>query len=74
MIIIINNRIVLLLYINYGSEFNHGKIDAYENRMGIAYNRRDWLKNELSKANIKEIEEVFYAEIQSDGSLFIQKF
>ncbi len=35
---------------------------------------RDWLKNELSRANIKEIEEVFYAEIQSDGSLFIQKF
>lgn len=35
---------------------------------------RDWLKNELSRAHIKEIEEVFYAEIQSDGSLFIQKF
>lgn len=35
---------------------------------------RDWLNNELSRANIKEIEEVFYAEIQSDGSLFIQKF
>ncbi len=35
---------------------------------------RDWLKNELSRAHIKEIDEVFYAEIQSDGSLFIQKF
>lgn len=35
---------------------------------------RDWLKNELNRANIKEIEEVFYAEIQTDGSLFIQKF
>ncbi len=35
---------------------------------------RDWLKNELSRVHIKEIEEVFYAEIQSDGSLFIQKF
>lgn len=35
---------------------------------------RDWLKNELSRAHIKEIEEVFYAEILSDGSLFIQKF
>lgn len=34
----------------------------------------DWLNNELKKANIKEIEEVFFAEIQSDGSLFIQKF
>ncbi|MBI6862301.1 DUF421 domain-containing protein [Lysinibacillus sphaericus] len=35
---------------------------------------RDWLENELSRANIKEVKEVFYAEIQSDGSLFIQKF
>lgn len=35
---------------------------------------RDWLNKELKKANIKDVEEVFYAEIQSDGSLFIQKF
>ena len=35
---------------------------------------RDWLNNELRKANIEDVEEVFYAEIQSDGSLFIQKF
>jgi len=34
----------------------------------------DWLNNELKKANIKDIEEVFFAEIQSNGSLFIQKF
>lgn len=35
---------------------------------------RDWLNKELSKANIKNVEEVFYAELQSDGSIFIQKF
>ncbi len=35
---------------------------------------RDWLNKELSKAKIKDVEEVFYAEIQSDGGLFIQKF
>ncbi|WP_107950643.1 DUF421 domain-containing protein [Lysinibacillus parviboronicapiens] len=34
---------------------------------------RDWLNKELRKANIKGVEEVFYAE-ESDGSLFIQKF
>lgn len=35
---------------------------------------RDWLNNELNRANIKNIEEVFYAEVQSNGSLFVQKF
>ncbi|MEO4051919.1 DUF421 domain-containing protein [Solibacillus sp. CAU 1738] len=35
---------------------------------------RDWLYNELKKANIDMVEDVFYAEIQSDGKLFIQKF
>ncbi|QDP99411.1 DUF421 domain-containing protein [Lysinibacillus fusiformis] len=35
---------------------------------------RDWLNKELSKVKIKDVEEVFYAEIQSDGGLFIQKF
>lgn len=35
---------------------------------------RNWLNKELSKANIENVEDVFYAEIQSDGSLFIQKF
>ncbi|MEK4628863.1 MAG: DUF421 domain-containing protein [Solibacillus sp.] len=34
----------------------------------------DWLISELHKEKIKRIEEVFYAEILSDGSLFIQKF
>lgn len=33
-----------------------------------------WLDDELKKANIQSIEEVFYAEIQPDGHLFIQKF
>ncbi len=35
---------------------------------------REWLDNELKKANIQSIEEVFYAEIQPNGKLFIQKF
>lgn len=35
---------------------------------------RNWLNKELSKANIENVEDVFYAEIQSNGSLFIQKF
>ncbi|MFJ5789632.1 DUF421 domain-containing protein [Lysinibacillus sp. NPDC093197] len=35
---------------------------------------REWLKSELKKAGINNIEEVFYAEIQSDEKLFIQKF
>ncbi|AFS77845.1 hypothetical protein DUF421 [Gottschalkia acidurici 9a] len=34
---------------------------------------RAWLNKELSKLNIKSINEVFYAEIQSDGSLYIQR-
>lgn len=32
-----------------------------------------WLEKELKKAGIKDIEEVFYAEVQEDGSLFISK-
>ncbi|MEY2373331.1 DUF421 domain-containing protein [Lysinibacillus capsici] len=35
---------------------------------------KGWLISELGKANIKNIKDVFYAEIQSDGSLFVQKF
>ncbi|MBM7571582.1 DUF421 domain-containing protein [Aquibacillus albus] len=31
----------------------------------------DWLKQELSKAGIDDILEVFYAEVQKDGSLYI---
>ncbi|MEB2298615.1 DUF421 domain-containing protein [Lysinibacillus xylanilyticus] len=34
---------------------------------------REWLDNELKKANVKTIEEVFYAEIQPNGNIFIQK-
>lgn len=34
---------------------------------------KDWLYSELKKANIKSIEEVFYAEIQTNGKLYIQK-
>ncbi|MFJ8513329.1 YetF domain-containing protein [Lysinibacillus xylanilyticus] len=35
---------------------------------------REWLENELKKVNIHSIEEVFYAEIQPNGKIFIQKF
>jgi len=35
---------------------------------------REWLKKELSKAAVENIEEVFYAEIQADGQLFVQKY
>jgi len=34
---------------------------------------REWLDNELKKANVKTIQEVLYAEIQPNGNLFIQK-
>ncbi|MEQ6353388.1 DUF421 domain-containing protein [Lysinibacillus sp. M3] len=34
---------------------------------------REWLDNELNKANVKTIQEVLYAEIQPDGNIFIQK-
>lgn len=34
---------------------------------------RKWLDNQLKNAGIKSVEEVFYAEIQTDGRLFIQK-
>lgn len=34
---------------------------------------KDWLLQELKKANIHAIEDVLYAELQSDGTLFIQK-
>ena len=33
----------------------------------------EWLNKELSRLNIKSIHEVFYAEIQSNGSLYVQK-
>ncbi|MCY9549149.1 YetF domain-containing protein [Lysinibacillus xylanilyticus] len=35
---------------------------------------REWLDNELKKVNIHSIEKVFYAEIQPNGKIFIQKF
>ena len=34
---------------------------------------RDWLDGQLKKANIQSYSEVFFAEIQSDGSLYISK-
>lgn len=34
---------------------------------------KDWLNEELEKAGIQSIEEVLYAEIQTNGQLFIQK-
>ena len=34
----------------------------------------EWLNKELSKVKIVDVKDVFYAELQSDGSLFIQKF
>lgn len=33
-----------------------------------------WVRDELQKKGIKSVEEVFYAEIQKDGSLFINKY
>ncbi len=33
-----------------------------------------WVQEELSKNGIQSVEEVFYAEIQKDGSLFINKY
>lgn len=33
----------------------------------------EWLENQLKQHNIKSIKDVFYAEIQSDGTLFIDK-
>lgn len=32
-----------------------------------------WLMTQLKQQNFEEVEEVFYAELQSDGSLFIEK-
>ncbi|QXE21311.1 YetF domain-containing protein [Clostridium ragsdalei] len=34
---------------------------------------KNWLKKQLKQQNITSIEDVFYAEIQSDGTLFIDK-
>jgi uncharacterized membrane protein YcaP (DUF421 family) len=34
----------------------------------------EWLDNQLKQQNINSVKEVFYAEIQSDGTLFIQKY
>lgn len=33
----------------------------------------DWLQIELKKASINSLEEVFFAEIQTDGSLYINR-
>lgn len=33
----------------------------------------DWLKKQLKQQNINSIQNVFYAEIQSDGNLFVAK-
>jgi len=33
----------------------------------------EWLSNQLKQQNISSIDDIFYAEIQSDGTLFLQK-
>lgn len=33
----------------------------------------EWVKGELKKLNVKNVEEVFYAEIQADGKIYINK-
>lgn len=48
-----------------------GKI-IYDNLKELNLNE-NWLKNELSKQNINSPKDIFYAEIQEDGSLFIDK-
>ncbi|MDP4152523.1 MAG: DUF421 domain-containing protein [Bacillota bacterium] len=34
----------------------------------------NWLKNALSSQNVNSVDEVMYAEIQSDGTLYLQKY
>ncbi len=34
---------------------------------------KEWLQKQLRKQNIKSIKDVFYAEIQNDGTLFVDK-
>jgi uncharacterized membrane protein YcaP (DUF421 family) len=48
-----------------------GKI-IYNNLKELNLNE-NWLKDELKKQNINSPTEIFYAEIQADGSLFIDK-
>lgn len=48
-----------------------GKI-VYDNLKELNLNE-DWLNLELNKQNIFSIKDIFYAEIQSDGSLYIDK-
>ena len=48
-----------------------GKI-IYDNLKELNLNEH-WLQNELKKQNITSAKDVFYAEIQTDGSLFINK-
>lgn len=48
-----------------------GKI-LYKNLKEIGFNI-EWLMNQLSNAGINSAEEVFYAEVQPNGQLFIQR-
>jgi uncharacterized membrane protein YcaP (DUF421 family) len=48
-----------------------GKV-IYDNLKELNLNE-DWLNVELNKQNISSIKDIFYAEIQSDGSLYIDK-
>jgi uncharacterized membrane protein YcaP (DUF421 family) len=48
-----------------------GKI-IYDNLKELNLNE-NWLNDELKKQNINSLKEIFYAEIQEDGSLFIDK-
>lgn len=39
----------------------------------IAANMKAWLKNELKRAGIHSVDEVFFAEVQQDGTLYADK-
>ncbi len=44
-----------------------------DNNLKILNLNNQWLKTQLQKQNIYSAKDVFYAEIQSDGSLFVNK-
>ena len=48
-----------------------GKI-IHHNLVELNLNEK-WLETQLKKQNIDSVSEIFYAEIQNDGSLLIQK-
>lgn len=48
-----------------------GKI-IYKNLKELNLNE-NWLNNQLKQQNISSADNVFYAEVQSDGTLFLEK-